>query len=95
LKSLGLVEKNDSWRLTTTGAREAGETVLPDKDITSQVRIHSYDEEVATLTRCICGETFEPWDFSLGIYKDDPKECPNCHRRMYCSISVKVYEVEQ
>jgi len=95
LKSLGLVEKNSNWELTIAGKKEASEVVLPDKDITSQVHIYGYDEEIATLTKCACEQSFEPWEFNLSIYRDDPKECPSCHRKLYCSICVKVHEVRE
>lgn len=65
-------------------------------DITDQVETFGLnDDECLSLTRCVCGEQFEPWDFILSIYEDSPKECPSCGRQMYFSARIRVYEVQK
>jgi hypothetical protein len=39
---------------------------------------------------CQCGQE----ELVLGIYSDDPAECDTCGKKLYCEISVKVFEVE-
>ena len=63
-------------------------------DVTDQVRFGNSDDEMLPLTKCICGENFQMWNFVIGIYKDEPKECPMCGRR-YFFTSTRVYEVPQ
>lgn len=95
LKSLGLVKKGKVWELTDLGLQETDKIILPDKDITSLVSIYGYDDRgVVTITKCACGQTFEPWAFTIDISKDYLVECPCCHRRMYCQIEVRVYDAE-
>lgn len=62
-------------------------------DITSQVKFGNSDDEFLPLTECACGEKFEAWDFILSIYRDTPKTCSKCGRKMYFSNSITVYEV--
>lgn len=66
---------------------------MPDKNVTSQVTIGGYDEEMVAITRCVCGNKWHAWDFIISIYRDNIKPCPNCGRKLYCSIGVTVYEV--
>ena len=64
------------------------------KDITDQVDFQMNDDEYLPLTKCACGAVFEPWDFTLSIYKDSPHTCPHCGRMMYFSVEIRVYELE-
>lgn len=66
-----------------------------DKDVTDQVEFNLNDDECLPLTKCVCGVEFESWNFILGVYKDDPKECPNCKRKLYFKPSIRVYEIEE
>ena len=63
-------------------------------DVTSQVKFGSVDDESLSITRCVCGTEFPIWTHNIGIYDDvDCMEpCPKCHRRLYFSCSVRVYE---
>jgi hypothetical protein len=63
------------------------------KDVTEEVDIGSIDDEHLPITKCVCGKIFEPWDFIISIYKDDPYSCPNCKRKLYFTNSIKIYEV--
>ena len=64
-----------------------------DKDITNLVDFGDIDGESIPLTKCACGQHYDSWQFIVSIYRNDPVECINCHRKLYCSIEVKVYEV--
>ena len=69
-------------------------TKSPDTDITTQVTIHSHEDEIASVGKCICGAEFHPWVFVITNRKQ-PRACPECGRRLYCVISVKVFEVQR
>ena len=45
------------------------------------------------LTKCVCGKTFEKWDFIIDGESDPPSECQNCGRRLYFEVNISVYEV--
>jgi hypothetical protein len=64
-------------------------------DVTDQVSFGNSDDEYLPITKCICGERFGHWNFTIGIYKDEPKECPMCGRRYFFTTSTRVYEVPQ
>ena len=64
-------------------------------DVTDQVSFGNSDDEHLPITKCICGERFGHWNFTIGIYKDEPKECPMCGRRYFFTTSTRVYEVPQ
>lgn len=66
-----------------------------DKDVTDQVEFNLNDDECLPLTKCVCGAEFESWNFILGVYEDDPKECPYCKRKLYFKPSIKVYELKE
>ncbi len=63
-------------------------------DITDQVDFQFNDDEYLPLTKCACGKKFDPWKFSISIYEDDPDICPNCGRKLFFRISIRVYEVK-
>ena len=64
-----------------------------DIDITDSVYFGGNDDECLPLEKCACGHKFGSWDFTLGIYRDSPKECPNCHRLLYFGVMIRVYEI--
>ena len=64
-----------------------------DKDITNDCRYELNDDECLPLTRCACGQEFNPWSFTLSIYRDSPDICPNCGRKLYFGVKIRVYEV--
>jgi len=66
-----------------------------DKDITNKVSFGSNDDECLPLTKCVCGREFGLWNFILGIERDYPHQCPNCKRKMYFTINIKVYEIQK
>lgn len=63
------------------------------KNITSKVKCNLNDGEFLPLTRCVCGEEFENWDFLLNMESDSAKECPKCNRKMFFTVDIKVFEV--
>jgi len=66
-----------------------------DKDITDEVEFDLNDSECLPFTRCACGHEFKPWNFVIGVERDYPKSCPNCHRELYFTISIRVFEKEK
>ena len=66
-----------------------------DKDITSLVNFGNNDGELLPITKCICGTRFIAWDFIISIYPDTPYECPSCKRKLYFSLSIKLFEKER
>lgn len=50
------------------------------------------DDEMA-VHECVCGARFVPWEFYLTTNQDDPKACPQCGRRFFFQVWVKVFEV--
>ncbi|GAH10675.1 unnamed protein product [marine sediment metagenome] len=62
-------------------------------DVTDKVDFQGNDDECLPITKCVCGEKFEPWRFMISIYKDDPYACPACGRRLFFSMGIRVYEV--
>jgi hypothetical protein len=65
-----------------------------DLDVTDQVKFLNSEDEMLPLTQCICGQVFEPWDFTLGIYRGLVRPCPSCGRQLYFRVNVRVYEVQ-
>jgi len=63
-------------------------------DVTDQVEFNNPDDELLPLTKCVCGKTFESWDFNIGVYDDMPTECSNCGRKFVFENNVKVFQVE-
>ena len=63
-------------------------------DVTDKVEFGDNDGEFLPLTKCACGAKFNLWDFTLSIYKDDPRECDHCGRKLYFKVSVSVFEVK-
>ena len=65
------------------------------RDVTGKVVIGSIDDELAPLVQCICGQKWGYWEGPiLSIYKDSQKRCPECGRRYFISIGVRVFEVD-
>lgn len=64
-------------------------------DVTHLVAFHNNDDEFLPITKCVCGARFEPWDFTISIYSDNPHRCPSCNRALFFSFSISVYEVSE
>jgi len=65
------------------------------KDITDKVEFGGNDDELLPLLECICGQTFESWAFLLNADEDSPVECPNCGRKLFFEVEIRVYEIEE
>lgn len=39
--------------------------ILGDNDVTSQVTVYDYSDDLVSITKCACGKRFKPWDFVL------------------------------
>ena len=68
---------------------------MTDKDVTNQVKQGPMDDEILCITKCVCGKQFALWDFVIRAGNDDPVECPECDRRLYFTMAVRVYEVQE
>jgi len=64
-----------------------------DRDVTSLVDFNNNDDEYLPIIKCVCGATFESWTFNISIYPDTAYSCPNCGRRLYFTLGIRVYEV--
>jgi hypothetical protein len=65
------------------------------QEVTKQVSFGNPDDELLPITKCACGQEWESWDFSIGIYEDEPKQCPACGRSFYFRNNIKVFEVDK
>ena len=69
---------------------------MPGTDVTDQVGIEGLpDEELLSVTRCICGKEFGVWEFYISIYPDDPYRCPSCGHSFYYTNHVSVYALTE
>ena len=66
---------------------------MNDIDVTNQVQFSNNDDECLPITRCVCGQTFEPWKFTISIYRDGAYACLVCGRKLYFSFSIRIFEV--
>lgn len=66
-----------------------------DRDITNFVSFGNNDNEFLPIKRCACGHISHLWDFKISIYRNSPTKCDVCGRKLYFSISIKVFEVEE
>lgn len=53
------------------------------------------DDESLPLTKCVCGKAYQAWDFTLGIYLDEPRTMPCCGRKLFFKHYVRVLEVRE
>jgi len=45
------------------------------------------------VTKCVCGATFEPWQFIITHHRIGASQCPACQRRLHYAGSRHIYEV--
>jgi len=62
-------------------------------NVTHLVDFYENDGECLPITKCVCGQMFEPWEFFISIYKDIAYACPTCGRKLYFRADITVYEV--
>ena len=63
------------------------------RDVTQEVVFGNNDDECLPIVECVCGTRFDAWTFVISIYRDEAKACPNCGRRLYFELGIRVYEV--
>lgn len=63
-----------------------------DKDITDKVDFGRNDDEHLPITKCVCGKEFGHWEFVISMGSDCFSPCPNCGRKMYFTLDIKIYE---
>lgn len=64
------------------------------KDVTSLVDFQNNDDECLPITQCVCGKKFSPWSFIISIYEDGAYACPNCGRKFFFRLGIRVFQVE-
>ena len=64
-------------------------------DVTKMFTVDNPDDEFLPITQCFCGATFSSWDWIIGIYSDDPSECPDCGRKFYFCQTINIYQVKE
>lgn len=62
-------------------------------DVTEQVDFGWNDDELLPINKCVCGYKFKPWTFIIGVYEEDPYECPKCGAKLFFRTFIKVYEI--
>lgn len=62
-------------------------------DVTKQVSFCDNDGECLPITKCVCGNTFAPWDRIIDIYPEYASECPHCKAKLFFRQSITVYQV--
>ena len=65
------------------------------KNITNLVDFSNSDDECLPITKCVCGNKFDPWDFIISIYDDEEYiiGCPECGAKLYFRNAVQVYQI--
>ena len=61
-------------------------------DVTRRVEI-SENLGALSITKCVCGATFEAWRFIITPHSIGASQCPECHRRLHYAGNIRVYEV--
>ena len=63
-----------------------------DIDVTDKVDFGLNDEDLLPLYTCVCGQTFNSWDFILICESNEAAKCNNCKRELYFKLSIRIYE---
>ncbi len=63
-------------------------------DITNRIEFDNNEDEYLPITKCICGNTFNGWDFMISIYTRDPYKCSKCGSKLYFENKITVYKIE-
>ena len=64
-------------------------------DVTKQVGFGNPDDELLPVEHCVCGVKFAYWREVLHEGPEDLWECPSCHRRLYFTNQITIYEVKE
>lgn len=67
---------------------------MSDDDVTEQVDFDptDIDSECLPIQECICGHKWDR-EHILGIHRDNAKPCPQCGRKLYFALSIRIYRV--
>jgi len=65
------------------------------KNVTTLVTFGNSDDECLSITKCVCGNKFDPWDFIISIYdrEDYIQECQECGAKLYFRNTIQVYQI--
>lgn len=63
-------------------------------DVTDQVAFGPVDGEFLPIIQCVCGRKWPLWRRTICVYADADylEPCPQCGRRLFFRLAVKVYE---
>lgn len=64
------------------------------KKVTDMVMFGDDDGDWLPISKCICGCAFNYWDFVISTGRSDSNKCPNCGAKLYFTIKINVYQVE-
>ena len=62
---------------------------MKSSDVTHAVEFGINDEESLPMTKCLCGQHFDLWDFIIGKWTI-PTPCPTCGRKYYFENDIRV-----
>ena len=70
------------------------------KNITDFVKIGRHDENRLAIVKCACNAEFGPWSFIVtkaddkadGLFWSTEGVCPECKRKLFFTVTIKVYE---
>jgi DNA-directed RNA polymerase subunit RPC12/RpoP len=66
----------------------------PTKDITNQIEWAVLDDNALSISKCVCGKTFD-YNFWIETDKSYPNKCPSCDRKMFFTVKITVYEATE
>ena len=64
------------------------------KDVTNKIEFDNLTDGYLPITKCLCGQEFDDWNFLISIYSDFPYECPNCGVKLYYENKIKIFQVK-
>lgn len=64
------------------------------EDVSHLVAFANPGDESLPILKCVCGQNFDLWEFSISIYEETARDCPNCGRLLYFRNSVHVFARE-
>jgi hypothetical protein len=69
------------------------------KDVTKQVKFEEdieLESKDVNIIKCVCGKTFEFWEFPIEENSGNSCKCSSCGRNIFFTITIKVriFEVQ-
>ena len=63
------------------------------REVTTSVKYQLPDDEFLPITKCVCGQEFQAWDFTISIYSNMATECPKCKAKLFFSPRIAIYQL--